>query len=663
MREIAGFIIGLVLAALAGCTVLPPVDAVLNDYPKGSPEQEAAHFLLDNLPQADRWTITARDLKENIDYAFLARTETTWAQAVPPDIFLHYVLPHRLINEPFSPWRKKFHNALKPIVQRSKSTLEAAIRVNLWCVNRVEYHPSSGWLLAPTDTLKIGFGRCEELAILFAAAARSVGIPVRGCWVPAWRHTDDNHVWMEVWYNGEWIPLEAASPVVDQNRNWFLAPARTAPAVYSPIYGHLGHPDTPVYRCGPGYTMLNLTGRYADTSEFAVRCLDMTGKPVKRQQVFLWTYNSSVPTMVARHHTDTHGMARFLLGQGSYIASTGDGKIATAAVVSSDAPTTLQLGRGLPDQWTWTLQRPEVKAALHRYPSLSADVANTLGRLASQAMTNLKSRKSAVASQLATLARTEPDMPQATLSAIQIPWASSLRLIQEYLSLSSTDRRRVDLVIPQLGPKDLALVSLGPLSQWSARQKMCMEGAGPTSRADACAPRMGWEPFSLPGSELEQIATSFRRPSRKETVVAIMDAFAPRPNRRKQSPFATPLSPMLTSRHPQDASRLDHLVLCASLMRNLSIPARLSALRETIVYFNGNGFIPASREMDGVTPSPKALRCAEAPGHSMVRLGPSGVFDQIHLLKNNPLNLGPGILLRVRLSRQSTTSPSGEFSR
>ena len=42
----------------------------------------AARFLLDNLPPADRLSMSAAELSENLDYAFLARESMPWGEIV-----------------------------------------------------------------------------------------------------------------------------------------------------------------------------------------------------------------------------------------------------------------------------------------------------------------------------------------------------------------------------------------------------------------------------------------------------------------------------------------------------------------------------------------------------------------------------------------------------
>ena len=174
--------------ALRGTAPAPgPADFVAR-YPAGSEEREAARFLADNLPPGDAASLDAADLAENLDYAFLARRSLPWGRQVPFDLFLRYVLPHRVTQERLEPWRREYFSTLAPLLAGSADIRSAALAVNRWCFAQAGFATSSRWDQGPQDTRARGLGRCEELAILFVDAARSVGIPARPCWTPAWRH-------------------------------------------------------------------------------------------------------------------------------------------------------------------------------------------------------------------------------------------------------------------------------------------------------------------------------------------------------------------------------------------------------------------------------------------------------------------------------------------
>jgi len=70
------------------------------------------------------------------------------------DIFRHFVLPHRVSQEPLEDWREKFYTELKPLVENVEDIKEAAILVNLWALEQITFKQTSGRDQAPLTTIK-----------------------------------------------------------------------------------------------------------------------------------------------------------------------------------------------------------------------------------------------------------------------------------------------------------------------------------------------------------------------------------------------------------------------------------------------------------------------------------------------------------------------------
>ena len=640
-----------------------------SDYPDGSAQRKAADFLLANLPENDRSNIPAQALRENIDYAFTARGETPWAASVPFDIFLHYVLPHRLIDEPFKPWRKTFHDQLMPLVRECRTTWEAAVLINLWCVAKVEYHSSSSWLTAPADMFKVGYGRCEELAVLLAAAARSVGIPVRGCWVPGWRHGDDNHVWLEIWDQGKWLPLEAVSTVVDPNENWFLKPARSAPALYSPVYGDVKHPDDPVHRRGTGYTMLNLIGRYAETARFTVAALGRGGQPLREQRVCLWTFNSGMPWIVARTQTDHTGTAHFLAGQGSYIASVGDGEAATAGRVTADCPSVLDLRQKLPETWTWTLDHPQEGPALRRYPTPEAKELQRLQTLASQAKADREIVKGKSLDEARSTFANIPGAPEELLESMERCWPSAPRLAVEYAALSPEERVQVTPLLLEICPKDLALTSLKQLAAHLCRTPAHFSKTNSPKPTDAtfyrakANPRLYREPLAAWGPNFAPLAAKLRKGSIRETATCVIRYLQLLPTTERTA-FSCPLTlpQMLASR--TRFTRSDKAAFGTALLRSLGIPALVDALNNGI-HFLDNGQWRSITLAGGHPVKWATTRLAqEAGGNRLTLLKKNGIFSYVDMNAKEPTTFLPsGDLMVVKMQPLTPMAATGLFQK
>ncbi|WP_319759338.1 transglutaminase domain-containing protein [Maridesulfovibrio sp.] len=304
--------------------------AELNKFLKkyeGMPEkQQAAQFIVANLPPSDRAGLSSDELAENLDYAFLTRESTSWGRNISWNDFLNYVLPHRVSQEKTSCWRKKFYNELLPLVSECASMEEAVLKINRWCFSKTGFKSTQRWDQNPQMTINRGWGRCEEAVILTVCALRSVGIPARQAMVPAWQHSNDNHTWTEVQVDGKWHYIESANPDYGLDHAWFSGSARRAPLVVSYAYGNAVSPDYPVLGRPFGCTLINTTSRYAPADKTEILVLDSKGTPLPDTKIFISVFNYASFVPVAVKTTNQNGKAEVTLGPGSVLISAADGE-------------------------------------------------------------------------------------------------------------------------------------------------------------------------------------------------------------------------------------------------------------------------------------------------------------------------------------------------
>lgn len=69
----------------------------------------------------------------------------------------------------------------------------------------------------PLETLKVGYGDCDDLVVLFGAAAQAIGYPVRlvmaGNTGAAWSHIYNEVYLQDQNGRGKWIPVDLARPI------------------------------------------------------------------------------------------------------------------------------------------------------------------------------------------------------------------------------------------------------------------------------------------------------------------------------------------------------------------------------------------------------------------------------------------------------------------
>jgi hypothetical protein len=298
---------------------------VLLDIP--ADHRASASFLIANMPRVDLAAIKSSVLIENIELAYKSRDIYQWAKNVPDDLFLYYVLPYRVSQEPVSDWRRIFFDSLHERLNPQKggvdtlSMAEAELEVNRWCGERVKFKPTQRRDQGPLETLKSGYGRCEEMMIVHLSACRAVGIPARQVWTPYWATGDNNHAWSEVWVDGRWYYQGACEPAPKLCQAWFDKPVKRAALVFASVYG-VPKGEESIYRKGNNYAIINITSNYSQTGILKV-LITKKGHPVKNIPVTVSVFNFGSLRPIARLNTDASGSAGITIGEGSYFISGG----------------------------------------------------------------------------------------------------------------------------------------------------------------------------------------------------------------------------------------------------------------------------------------------------------------------------------------------------
>ncbi|MCB9513809.1 MAG: transglutaminase domain-containing protein [Candidatus Latescibacteria bacterium] len=233
------------------------IAAWLDTLPQDSLEREAANWILAWLPLSDCAALDLPLLREHVELA-----ATTHSDAIPHALWLHYVVPHRVSQEPAQPWRARFRAELLPRLEGARDMEDVALAVNRWCREQATFTPTSGRDMGPLGTVERGVGRCEEEMILTICALRAAGLPARSCSTPYWTFTDNNHAWVEVWADGRWHYLGGCEPDRCLDRAWFTGPASRAGFVRSTGYGEFDPAPEPLYRRADGATAINSTAVY-----------------------------------------------------------------------------------------------------------------------------------------------------------------------------------------------------------------------------------------------------------------------------------------------------------------------------------------------------------------------------------------------------------------
>ena len=196
--------------------------------------------------------------------------------------------------------------------------MQAALEINHWCHEKVSYQPADSRTSAPMSTILSARGRCGEESTFTVAALRTAGIPARQVYTPRWAHTDDNHAWVEIWYNGDWYYMGACEPEPVPDRGWFTEPARRAMLVNTKSFGASWGNENSI-NIHKDYTEVNNLSKYALTKRILVKVLDREGVPLNDAKVEFQLYNYAEFYPLAVVPTDKNGISQFETGLGDLL--------------------------------------------------------------------------------------------------------------------------------------------------------------------------------------------------------------------------------------------------------------------------------------------------------------------------------------------------------
>ena len=189
-------------------------------------------YLIINMPDFDRNGIDLELLKENVEYANIAREQFAWAQQLPEEVYLCDVLPYAVVDEVRDSWRKELYAIFAPEVEGCATMYDAvcAVNANIPRLTGVDYNTlREKTNQSPSESMRQGMASCTGLSILLVDAYRAVGVPARFVGTASWHDNRGNHSWTEVWLDGEWRVTEYYFPS-QLDHLWFMPDASKAKA-------------------------------------------------------------------------------------------------------------------------------------------------------------------------------------------------------------------------------------------------------------------------------------------------------------------------------------------------------------------------------------------------------------------------------------------------
>lgn len=314
----------------------------------------ALKYLYITMPLSD---VGNYDFEIFLDYAehgVYLYENSPYVKTMPEELFLNYVLYHRINTEEIAPCRSLFYEDLKDRIQ-GMSMSEAALEINYWCAEKATYHTTDSRTAAPLTVYLCGNGRCGEESTFTISALRSAGIPARQVYAPRWSHCDDNHAWVELWCDGKWYFTGACEPEPILNKGWFTNASSRAMLVHSRWFDHVTPEGEDVMGTEGDITVLNQLSRYALTRDITIQVKNPDGTDAAGARISLEILNYAEFCPIARLKADENGRVSMTTGLGSLHVTALSGALYGEALLDTREQDSFVVTLGenrIEDNWT-----------------------------------------------------------------------------------------------------------------------------------------------------------------------------------------------------------------------------------------------------------------------------------------------------------------------
>jgi len=549
----------------------------------GSSDAAIASAMAENLTSTDWYEADSTMLLDAFHATLEARRRFTWVKKIPEDIYLRYVVPLRISDEPLQSFRRKFLEEIGPHLQSIPSLAQAALEVNLYLGERVGFKPTDKRDQGPLTTLSSGFGRCEELMILAVDALRSVGIPARGVWVPSWSARDNNHVWVEVYSESGWKFMGPAEPETRLNKAWFDKAVQRAGIVLT-MEGISHKADEDAVLFGSEYRV-NVTRNYMNPAKLTVQVPENW-----RKEDLLWlavfNFGTLRPLAILQPAEQT---ASIEIGGGDFVLmGVHEGGLFFQAFKSQwgrDERVRLELSESVPRDFVLTYPLPAGSGK--KEPDL---IAESRIKHANELRRERDARRNSTKGWLDRLNREAGSYREKLLETLKRSSGNQETVLGAVLAVPPKQRGRAVFVSSLLSDKDLREVSPKVLSRWLRRSPPGRYAEDEELKAFVLNPKIGYE------------NTGTGLPSEYATGPLSFDSLE---GLREAVAHYAPLVDAAVKKNPLPPVTVDHLLAdgvsisatnaalwWTDRLRRSGIPARREPFRDWLEFYHDGKWLP-----------------------------------------------------------------------
>lgn len=308
-------------------------------------EQEFMIYLYATMPLSDVANYEFEVFEDYVKHGAFLYEKTQLSK----EMFMTYVLYHRVNNESIDPCRTFFYEQATNEIGAIDYTVEGILNINYFCASHATYKTTDERTCSPLNVYLKGYGRCGEESVFVCSVLRSLGIASRQVYAPRWSHCDDNHAWVEVWIDDGWHFLGACEPEEVLDKGWFLNASSRAMYIRHITFDKQEDTKNFVEKKGCTY-VYNELSRYARTKTIEFIVQDSQGDATDAL-INVGIVNYSQISNVACLKT-IGGRAIFETGLGSLFISVykGDLVYEKCVDVSENNTVVIRLGKEQPEQ-------------------------------------------------------------------------------------------------------------------------------------------------------------------------------------------------------------------------------------------------------------------------------------------------------------------------
>ncbi len=294
---------------------LPEIENFINEN-NDDEIRKYLSFLYLNMPISDVLNVKKGDI---LDFAIHAKyLRENRCRYLDEDIFLNYVLFHRINDEEIIANRSFFYDKIKDLL--TDNIMDDIIKINYWCSSMVTYRSTDDRTRNVINIFDTGFGRCGEESSFVISVLRAAGIAARQVYSVWWSHCDDNHAWVEVYIDGAWHYLGACEAEEILDKAWFDDASARAMLIRSRLFSSDNKSINNLISVNDTLCEINQTFRYADTKNIKI-ILRKSFSKLKNINfdICVMNYAGFLPIVSAK--TDEEGEYNIDLGLGTIFIS------------------------------------------------------------------------------------------------------------------------------------------------------------------------------------------------------------------------------------------------------------------------------------------------------------------------------------------------------